>query len=306
MSLAINSVGGGLAYIYTLSHPLTNEVRYVGKTDNQRRRLSVHLCEKEHSHKSSWVRSLLALGLKPKMEVIEQVIESEWKSAEMFWIETLRFYGCRLTNGTKGGDGCIPIWTEESRARMMARKRAFRHTPESKAKIGKAHAGKIVSTETLAKMSLVTKLRHKLFPRKYPNRKRASEETRRKMSIALKGQKRSAETIAKMTGRKVSDEGRLKMSAYAKSRSSEHAAKIAAAAKTRVAKSGRVAGNSVRHIIFNGESVNAKELAAKLGISSKTINSRFFNGWTLEEIINTPIVPNGLKRDMKPAWINRR
>ncbi len=43
-------------YIYTLSDPNTNEVRYVGKTINIKRRYKQHLYDKRQtSHKNSWI-----------------------------------------------------------------------------------------------------------------------------------------------------------------------------------------------------------------------------------------------------------
>jgi hypothetical protein len=96
-------------YIYTLSDPRTNEVRYVGKTNNPVQRRSAHgvLTREVKSKKKSWIKKLKSLGLKPVFEIIEEVEESEWKFWEKYWIEQFRVWGFRLTNHTSGGDGCV-------------------------------------------------------------------------------------------------------------------------------------------------------------------------------------------------------
>ena len=52
-------------YIYTLSHPITNEVKYIGKTNNISKRYSAHLNDKSKSYKNSWIKSLLNEDLLP-------------------------------------------------------------------------------------------------------------------------------------------------------------------------------------------------------------------------------------------------
>lgn len=43
-------------YIYKLTDPRNNEVRYIGKTTNIKRRYKQHLYDKRKSHKSSWMQ----------------------------------------------------------------------------------------------------------------------------------------------------------------------------------------------------------------------------------------------------------
>ena len=47
-------------YIYTLSDPRNNLVRYVGKTSNPKMRLQNHMNRKhnERTHKRNWIESL--------------------------------------------------------------------------------------------------------------------------------------------------------------------------------------------------------------------------------------------------------
>jgi hypothetical protein len=58
-------------YIYSLKHPITNEVRYIGKTKNIKRRYYEHINTKGNSYKSNWIKSLLNEGIKPIIDIIE-------------------------------------------------------------------------------------------------------------------------------------------------------------------------------------------------------------------------------------------
>lgn len=91
-------------YIYSLSDPLTGNIRYVGKTDNLSSREKTHL-RVEKTHKSYWVQSLLAIGLMPKMEILDEVSNDEWKFWEQHWIQLIKSWGFNLVNGDNGGLG---------------------------------------------------------------------------------------------------------------------------------------------------------------------------------------------------------
>lgn len=96
-----------LVYIYTLEHPLTGEVRYVGKTKNPKMRFQNHM-NKGHnktSHKTNWIESLKREGLRPIMKVLDEVSNEEWKYWEKFWIAVCTEWGFKLTNHTSGGEG---------------------------------------------------------------------------------------------------------------------------------------------------------------------------------------------------------
>jgi group I intron endonuclease len=75
----------GKIFIYTLNDPRTNEVRYVGKTNNLRARYNTHLNDKSKTHKNNWIKLLKSYGLKPIMEVIE-ICGDDWVERERFWI----------------------------------------------------------------------------------------------------------------------------------------------------------------------------------------------------------------------------
>lgn len=178
-------------FIYSLSDPMTCEVRYIGKTISPRDRMYNHLAERRLTHKANWIQSLLAEGLKPCMRVLEEfpigVSDSVWQKAERRWIKRMRKAGFRLTNLDSGGHG------------------GSRHSGETKAKMSAARKGKKKSAETRARMSAA-----------WSGVKR-SPEFCAAVSRGSKGKKRSAESIAKTvafhSGRKRSPEARARLSA---------------------------------------------------------------------------------------------
>lgn len=96
-------------FIYTLCHPITGEIRYVGKTKNPQMRFHNH-CNKLHNektHKRNWINKLRKKELKPVMDIIDEVPEDEWKQWEIYWIEQFRAWGFRLLNHGAGGEGSV-------------------------------------------------------------------------------------------------------------------------------------------------------------------------------------------------------
>lgn len=92
-------------YLYTLANPLTNEIRYIGKTISLQKRYSRHYHDNSNNKKCSWIKSLKSKGLKPKLEVLEIVNKDEWEFWEEYWICQLRAWGVNLTNIDNGGTG---------------------------------------------------------------------------------------------------------------------------------------------------------------------------------------------------------
>lgn len=175
------------AFIYILCHPITGEIRYVGKTNNPKRRLSMHKKENRNTRKNAWIKSLSKVGLEPEMEILEQFPhepDSNWQESEKFWISYLRFIGCNLTNLDGGGSS------------------GFLKSEESRRKISMSNTGKKMSPEAIAKMK-ATKAAN------------MTSEVRERLRAAQLGKKQSQETIAKrsaaLRGRIVSDETRRKI-----------------------------------------------------------------------------------------------
>lgn len=94
-------------YTYILKCPKSGEVRYVGKSNRPRQRLSAHTRTDKTAcpHKVNWVQSLIKEGLLPELEIIKKVAKDKWKRWEKYYIRRYREEGARLTNCTDGGDG---------------------------------------------------------------------------------------------------------------------------------------------------------------------------------------------------------
>jgi len=154
-SSPVNQKHPTTTYIYTLEEPHTNEVRYIGKTDFLAARFACHISERCGCHKCNWIAALSKKGLKPKMDVLEEVDILLWREAEKFWIETLRFLGCRLVNGTSGGDGVSA--TPDILKKMSDWQIGRKLSRETRDRISKARIGMKATDEVRLKLSLASK-----------------------------------------------------------------------------------------------------------------------------------------------------
>lgn len=75
-------------YIYKLIDPISNEIRYIGKTGNLKNRFTSHLSnsKKLKSKLANWIKSLAKKNLIPIMEVIEISSLEKWEEREIYWI----------------------------------------------------------------------------------------------------------------------------------------------------------------------------------------------------------------------------
>lgn len=99
-----------MTFIYGLLDPRNNELRYIGKTDNPKARLGKHIREAKKStvlHRHAWIRSLLNIGLLPKLVLLMQVSDYNWQYVERLLIISLRDSGYSLTNMADGGIGGV-------------------------------------------------------------------------------------------------------------------------------------------------------------------------------------------------------
>lgn len=157
-------------YIYTLSDPRNNKVRYVGKTDNPKRRLAAHIIDKDVCHRTNWIKQLTKNNLEPIMTIIEKVAKNQsWEDRERYWISHYRSIGCNLTNMTDGGD-CGPdctgknlVKSEQGRnniIKALVKRNKSQKMREISRRNGKRRKGKKLPTET------VEKIRQKAIGRK--------------------------------------------------------------------------------------------------------------------------------------------
>ena len=109
--------------IYTLSCPITNDIRYIGRTqDTLSSRLSKHIYErnKNKNHRCHWINNLYKQNLKPKIELIESTDDIKlFFLLETYWIYQFKAWGFNLVNETFGGEGSI----------------GYKHTPETLLKL---------------------------------------------------------------------------------------------------------------------------------------------------------------------------
>ena len=62
-------------YIYGLIDPRNKQLRYVGKANNLKKRLSKHVHDKSINHKTCWIKSLSALNLRPEIIELGEIVK---------------------------------------------------------------------------------------------------------------------------------------------------------------------------------------------------------------------------------------
>ena len=160
--------------IYTLSDPRDSQIRYVGKADNLDSRLYRHIyyAGKEKSHKANWIKGLKDSGLKPIMEILEEIPESDWGKAECYWIDQMRAWGFNLVNDAPGGLGGAA--SLEARKKISAKLKGA----------GNPSYGKPITPEVKDKIR--AKLKGRISPMK--GRKWTPEQRERKKRTACRGE----------------------------------------------------------------------------------------------------------------------
>lgn len=165
------------AFIYSLSDPKTQEIRYIGKANDVKERFKHHMCvnKKGQSISKCWIKGLRSEGLKPIVDVIDEIPHKEWEFWEQYYISLYKSWGFRLTNmqigGRSGQDGVK--FSDETKEKMRLAQLGKRHTSEAKEK------------QRLKQLGVVPSLK-----------------TREKLRVANIGKKMSPEAIAKTVARK--------------------------------------------------------------------------------------------------------
>lgn len=216
-------------FIYALIDPRTEDVRYIGWSYDPRKRLVAHLWEsrKRASHKHNWIAALMREGLIPICQIIDQGWGDGWGDAEKRWIAYYREAGARLTNGSAGGEG-------------------FPKSEDIKEKIRRTSLGRKHSPAAIERIR--------------QNALNASDETRLKRSIALRGKRHSAEI-------------RARYSRAARARG------VAPSTMEAIAAANVARQKSVRRIEDGAMFSSLADAARAMGVSYVAIRRSIRNGW---------------------------
>lgn len=102
--------------IYTLRDPRTDQIRYIGKTNNLKRRINQHIKGARNNtktKKAAWIKSLLNENVLPIIEILDECTVYDWQEVEQYWIWQFRSWGFKLVNSTNGGEGLtINNWAD--------------------------------------------------------------------------------------------------------------------------------------------------------------------------------------------------
>jgi len=144
-------------FIYALICPKTKHIKYIGKSDEVKRRLRQHIYQSKYSssNKNIWIKNLLKENYKPEIEIIDEVLFDDWGYWENFWIKYYKFLGFNLTNEMDGGHGYgkhSPETIEKIRKSQLGENNPMYGKPPSKGMLGKKH-----SKETKSKISKANK-----------------------------------------------------------------------------------------------------------------------------------------------------
>lgn len=124
-------------YIYALTDPDNNEVRYIGKTDNLKRRYEIHIANVtgDDTYRKRWITKLKEQGKKPRLEIIETVSQETWQEREKYWIEHYKSMGARLTNSAIGGLGGGHSQTQKARNKISQARMGIKFSQSHKDKL---------------------------------------------------------------------------------------------------------------------------------------------------------------------------
>lgn len=122
-------------YIYSLTDPRTNLIRYIGQTAHSlEKRYGEHIRNAKYVKTKNqsvyrWIGELIDAGLLPTINSLETCEIELLNDREIYWIN--QYFGENLTNMTKGGDGITFIekkpFSDEHRKRIGNSCRGDKH-----------------------------------------------------------------------------------------------------------------------------------------------------------------------------------
>lgn len=278
--------------IYCITH-IESGFKYIGQSVNVKKRLQIH----SRGSSKSWIgKAVIKHGWAAfKAEIVEICEQDHLNEKEIQWIASFGSFAPNGYNLTSGGNQQYSFSAEtraklsfnalnmsdETRAKIGAKSKDRKFSPESiaqrvakqigskrseetKRKQSVASTGKIFSEEHRANLSLAAKTRMQSQEirdhlSKVNLGKKPTQETRDKMSAARTGHAATPETRAKMSaallGRVFSDDHKAKLSAAAKLRNPEYLAMMVNAARQPEAIAKRLASRAANKLLSNNTTI---------------------------------------------------
>jgi group I intron endonuclease len=137
--------------IYLLIDPINFEIRYVGLTQNFKRRYKQHcLALSCNDHLNNWINKLKRNNLSPDFLIIDKSDNyQDLCSLERFWIKHFKSIGCKLINKSLGGEGNFGYKHTAENIEFF-RKKATDISPETRLKMSLARKGKIPANKGIS------------------------------------------------------------------------------------------------------------------------------------------------------------
>lgn len=108
--------------IYTLTDPVTLEIRYVGQSIHPDKRFKSHLSEaryRQTGSKNKWILDLLANNQKPILDVIEETTYGQRFVCENFWTDHYLAAGCTLYGIRRNCGGVVGYKPSETTIKKL-------------------------------------------------------------------------------------------------------------------------------------------------------------------------------------------
>ncbi len=100
-------------YIYSLTDPIDNQIKYIGKSNNPHKRYYNHIGDVKKGFKNkkcNWLRKLLNENKKPILQILEECDDNNWQERETYWITKIN----PRCNHYAGGNGSTHISAEKT------------------------------------------------------------------------------------------------------------------------------------------------------------------------------------------------
>ena len=206
--------------VYGLRDPVTQGIRYVGRSSSGLTRPKEHQCPsklaKDGTYKGNWLRKLYATGQKAEIVVLEEFSSTaEASIGEAKWISLLKTSA--LTNLTGGGDGpgagrivseatrkklrvsSLKQFSDPAQVELVRQRAVFRwQSVDNRKKQSEIFKGRTFSAETIKHMEAAARKRE-IF---------RTPESRGIIQAALNSPEAKAKAAAAASGRALTPEGK--------------------------------------------------------------------------------------------------